>query len=49
MSPETTDALFQLPFFCHIQHCTLGTRLNYFPLFSQLQQMKVLHFYIFWR
>ena len=44
MSPETTDALFQLPFFCHIQHCTLRTRSNCFPLFSQLQQMKVLHF-----
>ena len=37
------DALFQLPFFCHIQHCTLETWSNYFPLFSQLQQMKVLH------
>ena len=44
MSPETTDALFQIPFFCHIQHCTLDTRSNYFPLFSQLQQLKVLHF-----
>ena len=49
VSPETTDALFQLPFFCHIQHCTLATRSNYFPLFSQLQQMKVLHFMSFWR
>ena len=49
VSPETTDALFQLPFICHIQHCTLATWSNYFPLFSQLQQMKVLHFsyYIF--
>ena len=47
MSPETTDALFQLPFFCHIQHCTLETWSNYFPLFSQLQQMKVLHFTYF--
>ena len=44
VSSETTDALFQLPFFCHIQHCTLVTRSNYFPLFSQLQQMKVLLF-----
>ena len=44
VSPETTDALFQLPFFCHIQNCTLETWSNYFPLFSQLQQMKVLHF-----
>ena len=44
VSPETTDALFQLPFFCHIQHCTLETWSNYFPLFSQLQQMKVLNF-----
>ena len=44
VSPETTDALFQLPFFCHIQHCALVTRSNYFPLFSQLQQMKVLRF-----
>ena len=44
VSPETTDALFQLPFFCHIQCCTLETWSNYFPLFSQLQQMKVLHF-----
>ena len=43
VSPETTDALFQLPFFCHIQHCTLKTLSNYIPLFSQLQQMKVLH------
>ena len=34
VSPETTDALFQLPFFCHIQHCTLETRSNCFPLFS---------------
>ena len=42
VSPETSDALFQLPFFCHIQHCTSWS--NNFPLFSQLQQMKVLHF-----
>ena len=47
VSPETTDALFQLPFFCHIQHCTLDTRSNCFPLFSQLQQMNVLHFSFF--
>ena len=46
VSPETTDALFQLPFFCHIQHCTLDTKSNCFPLFSQLQQMKVLHLLI---
>ena len=46
VSPETTDALFQLPFFCHIQHCTLNTKSNCFPLFSQLQQMKVLHLLI---
>ena len=44
VSPETTDALYQLPFFCHIQHCALRTSSNYFSLFSQLQQMKVLHF-----
>ena len=43
VSPETIDALFQLPFFCHIQDCTLDIRSNCFPLFSQLQQMKVLH------
>ena len=47
VSPESTDALFQLPFFCHIQHCTLETWSNYFPLFSQLQQMKILHFSYF--
>ena len=47
VSPETTDALFQLPFFCHIQHCILVTWSNYFPLFSQLQQLKVLHFLSF--
>ena len=44
VSPETTDALFQLPFLCHIQHCPSETWSNYFPLFSQLQQMNVLHF-----
>ena len=44
VSPETIDALFQLPFFCHIQHCTLRTWSNYFPLFSQLKQMNVLHY-----
>ena len=44
VSPETTDALFQLPFFCHIQQCTLDTLSNCFPLFSHLQQMKVLRY-----
>ena len=43
VSLETIDALFQLPFFCHIQCCTLEIWSNYFPLFSQLQQIKVLH------
>ena len=44
VSPETIDALFQLPFFCCIQCCTLVTMSNHFLLFSHQQQMKVLHY-----
>ena len=47
VSAETADALFWLPFFCHIQHCALETWSNYFPLFSQLQQINVLRFISF--